>query len=143
MTAIDANLLLCAYNADAPQQGPVARWLSELLESNEAVRLPWITIWAFVRISTNPRIWDNARPAKEAFGIVGEWLAQPSVVLLQPGPRHWELLESPVLEHSAAGSLVTDAVLAALAIENGVALASTDHHFSRFHGLRWINPLRK
>jgi uncharacterized protein len=85
MTAIDANLLLCAYNADAPQQGPVARWLSELLESNEAVRLPWITIWAFVRISTNPRIWDNARPAKEAFGIVGEWLAQPSAILLQSG----------------------------------------------------------
>jgi uncharacterized protein len=85
MTVIDANLLLYAYNADAPQQGPVARWLSGLLESNEVVGLPWITIWAFVRISTNPRIWDNARPAKEAFGIVGEWLAQPSVILLQSG----------------------------------------------------------
>lgn len=143
MTVIDANVLLYAYNADAPQQGAIARWLAQLFESNEVVALPWVTVWAFVRISTNPRIWENARSAEEAFGIVSDWLAQPAVVLLQPGPRHRELLESLVLKHHATGPLVTDAVLAALAIGNGALLASTDQDFSRFRGLRWINPLGK
>jgi hypothetical protein len=143
MTVIDANLLLYAYNADAPQQSAMARWLSELLESSETIALPWITVRAFLRISTNPRLWENAKPAKEAFRIISEWLEQPSVVVLQPGPRHWDILESLVLEHNATGSLMTDAVLAALAIENGASLASTDQHFSRFQGLRWINPLKR
>ncbi len=143
MTVIDANILLYAYNSDAPQQGASAAWLTELLASNEVIALSWVTIWAFVRIFTNPRIWDAPRSAKEAFRIIGEWLAQPAVVVLQPGQRHWDLLESLVLEHQATGPLVTDAVLAALAIENGAFLASTDHDFSRFRGLRWINPLSK
>lgn len=143
MTVIDANLLLYAYNSDAPQHDRIAVWLAELLASNEVVALPWVTIWAFIRICTNPRIWDTPRSAKDAFGIIGEWLAQPAVVLLQPGPRHWEILESLVREHQATGPLVTDAVLAALAIENGAFLASTDHDFSRFRSLRWVNPLSK
>lgn len=141
MTAIDANILLYAYNPDAPQQAAIASWLTELFKSGETVALLWVTVWAFIRICTNPRIWDNPRPAKEAFEIIGEWLAQPAVVLLQPGPRHWELLRLLTLEHNATGPLLTDAVLAALAIENGAALASTDQDFSRFQGLRWINPL--
>ena len=141
MTALDANVLLYAYNADAPQHSAIVRWLKDLLASKEVIALPWVTIWAFVRICTNPRIWERPRSAEEAFGIVDEWIGQPGVVLLQAGPRHRELLGSLVSEHQAAGPLVTDAVLAALAIENGAALASTDQDFSRFKGLRWINPL--
>lgn len=91
MTIIDANMLLYAYNADAPQQSAIAPWLGELFESSETIALPWVTIWAFIRICTNPRLWERARPAKEAFGIISEWLAQPAVVLLQPGPGHWDL----------------------------------------------------
>jgi toxin-antitoxin system PIN domain toxin len=143
MTILDVNLLLYAYNADAPQQSIVTRWLAELLESGETIALPWVTIWAFIRICTNPRIWTNPKPAKEVFAIISEWLGQPDVILLQPGPRHRELLERLVGEHSATGPLVTDAVLAALAIENGASLASTDQDFGRFRGLRWINPLSK
>jgi uncharacterized protein len=143
MTLIDANLLLYAYNADAPEQGAAARWLTELLESGETVALSWVVAWAFVRICTNHRIWDNPKPAKEAFAIIGEWLTQPNVVMLRPGPRHWELLERLVTEHHATGPSVTDAVLAAFAMENGATLASTDQDFSRFRGLRWINPLSK
>jgi uncharacterized protein len=141
VTILDANLLLYAYNADAPQQRAAARWLKELFESSETVALPWITLWAFVRISTNSRIWANPRPAKEAFAIVREWLAQPGVVVLQPGPRHAEILELLVVNHAATGPLVTDAVLAALAIENGATLASTDQGFRRFPMLQWIDPL--
>ncbi len=141
MTVLDANLLLYAYNADAPQQPAAARWLTELYESGETVALPWVALWAFVRISTNPGIWANPLPAKEAFTVIREWLAQPGVVILQPGPRHAEILELLVHKHRAVGPLVTDAVLAALAIENGALLASTDQDFRRFPGLRWIDPL--
>ncbi|MBI3281476.1 MAG: PIN domain-containing protein [Acidobacteria bacterium] len=142
MTIIDANLLLYAYNADAPQQPAAARWLAELFASGETVALPWMTLWAFVRISTNSRIWPNPRPPREAFGLIREWLAQPGVVIVQPGPRHMEILELLVVNRGAAGPRFTDAVLAALAIENGALLASTDQDFRRFPELRWIDPLR-
>jgi toxin-antitoxin system PIN domain toxin len=138
---IDANILLYAYNAHAPQNSAATRWLSNLLAAPDTIALPWITIWAFLRISTNPRIWSNPLHAQQAFDIVGEWLLQPGVVVLQPGPRHTELLKQIVIEHNAAGAIMTDAVLAALAIEHGATLASTDQEFRRFRGLRWINPL--
>jgi toxin-antitoxin system PIN domain toxin len=141
MTIIDANVLLYAYNADAPQQRTAAQWLAKLLRSGETIGLPWVTVWAFIRISTNSRIWANPRSAREAFGIVGEWLSQPGVVPLQPGPLHAEVLEKLVIDHNATGPLVTDAVLAALAIEHGALLASTDQDFRRFPDLRWLNPL--
>ena len=142
MTIIDANLLLYAYNADAPQQKASARWLQGLLKSGEIIGLPWITIWAFIRISTNSRIWANPRSAGETFAIVGEWLRQPGVVPLHPGPLHAEILEKLVSDHGATGPLVTDAVLAALAMEHGALLAATDQDFGRFPELRWLNPLR-
>jgi len=141
MTIIDANVLLYAYNADAPQQRTAAQWLAKLLRSGETIGLPWVTVWAFIRISTNSRIWTNPRSAREAFAIVGEWLSQPGVVPLQPGPLHAEVLEKLVVDHNATGPLVTDALLAALAIEHGALLASTDQDFRRFPDLRWLNPL--
>lgn len=141
MTIIDSNLLLYAYNADAPQQAVAARWLMDLFDSGEVIALPWVTIWAFVRVSTNSRIWPNPLTAKTSFAIVAEWLSQPGVILLQPGARHARILEQIVIEHGATGPLVTDAILAALAMENGAQLASTDQDFSRFQGLRWLNPM--
>jgi toxin-antitoxin system PIN domain toxin len=142
MTVIDANLLLYAYNADAPQQATAAKWLQNLINSGEMIGLPWVTAWAFVRICTNTRIWSNPLPAREAFAILGQWWKQSDVIALQPGPLHREILERLMTEHHAIGGLVTDAVLAALAIENGATLASTDQDFSRFRGLRWTNPLQ-
>jgi toxin-antitoxin system PIN domain toxin len=141
MIVIDANLLLYAYNADAPQQQAAADWLNRLLESDETIGLPWVTVWAFIRICTNSRVWSNPRSSKEAFAIIGEWLAQPGVVPLNPGPFHAEILEKLVGDHGAAGPLVTDAVLAALAMEHGAVLASSDRDFHRFPDLRWLNPL--
>lgn len=141
MTILDANLLLYAYNADAPQRPAAARWLTELLNSGEIIALPWVTAWAFIRIATNSRIWSNPLSAKQAFAIIEEWIAQPGVVVLQPGPRHPEILKRLILEHGVTGPLVTDAVLAALALETGAFLASTDQDFRRFPDLRWTNPL--
>jgi uncharacterized protein len=143
VTILDANVLLYAYNADAPQQPVAARWLAELLEGDDAIGLPWLTVWAFIRIATNSRIWTTPLSTKEVFAIVEGWIAQPGVVVLQPGPRHAEILKRLVIDHAVTGALVTDAVLAALAIENGAVLASTDQDFRRFPELRWTNPLRQ
>jgi toxin-antitoxin system PIN domain toxin len=141
VTIVDANVLLYAYNADAPQQSLAARWLAELLESGEIIALPWLTIWAFIRIATNSRIWSTPLSVKRVFAITEEWTRQPGVVVLQPGPRHQEILKRLIIEHGVTGALVTDAILAALAIENGALLASTDQDFRRFPELRWTNPL--
>ena len=140
MTIVDANLLLYAYNADAPQQSVAAGWLTELLKSGEVIAVPWVSLWAFIRIATNSRIWSNPLSAKQVFAILDEWLAQPGVVLLQPGPRHAEILKRLIVEYGVCGPLVTDAVLAALALENGAFLASADQNFRRFPEVRWTNP---
>jgi toxin-antitoxin system PIN domain toxin len=138
---LDANILLYAYNADALEHAPAVRWVEDVFSGSEVVALPWITLWAFLRISTNARAWQNPKPAAEAFEIVRGWLEEPNVVVVQPGPRHMELVEKMVVDHRAAGPLLTGAALAALALENGAVLASTDQDFSRFTALRWINPL--
>jgi uncharacterized protein len=143
VTIVDANLLLYAYNADAPQQPKAAEWIAKLLAGGEIVGLPWVTIWAFIRISTNSRVWPNPMPSPEAFAIVNEWLAQPGVVPLHPGPLHAQILERLVTDHGATGPMVTNAALAALAMEHGALLASTDQDFRRFPDLRWLNPLSK
>ena len=141
MTVLDVNVLLYAYNADAPQQAAAARWLGELLESSETIAIPWITVWGFVRISTNSRIWDKPRTAEDSFAIIRDWLGQPNVIALEPGARHCDILENLVSKNQALGPMVTDAVLAALAIEHGASLASTDHDFRRFPELQWIDPM--
>jgi len=141
LTLLDANILLYAHDKDAPNHQAAAQWIKHLFHGSETIGLPWITLWAFVRISTNSRILNNPKTAQEAFQIVREWLALPGVVVVQPGPRHVELLERLVIDNRAAGPLITDAALAALAIENGATLASTDRDFSRFTDLRWVNPI--
>jgi hypothetical protein len=141
MILLDANVLLYAYNAEAHQHAKVAAWLEEVVRKSDLIGLPWLTLWAFLRISTNARIWPNPKSPQEAFDVIHGLLAQRSVATIHPGPRHVEILERLVTEHRAASSLVTDAALAALAIENGAELASCDQDFSRFTGLRWINPL--
>lgn len=141
MTVLDANVFLYAYNAGAPQQPVAAKWLTDLLKSGEIIGSPWITAWAFVRIATNPRIWQNPLGATQAFAILDQWWTQPDVIALQPGRRHRQILESLIVEDSAIGPLVTDAALAALAVENGAVLTSTDQDFSRFRSLRWLNPV--
>ena len=143
MTVIDANVLLYAYDASSPQHKAALGWLMELLDSGEPLGLPWVTIWAFIRIGTNSGISANPIPAAKAFAIIGDWLDQPGVVPLNPGPLHTRILEGLMREHGIAGPLVSDAVLAALAIEYGASLASTDQGFRRFPDLRWVNPLQR
>ena len=135
------NLLLYAYDAGAPQHARAKAWLEKLFNSAEIIGLPWVTIWAFLRISTNPRASLNAKSTAIAFQASQSWLAHPAVRIIEPGPRHLQILERFVAEYSVTGPLVSDAVLAAIAFEHGAVLASADRDFSRFADLRWINPL--
>ena len=141
MILLDANILLYAYNADAPQHRPARQWLDQLFASAEWVGIPWVTLWAFVRISTNPRLMPQPLPIEDAFGIIRDLLDQSRAQLVEPGRKHAEILHRLVLENQAAGPALTDAVLAALAVEQGSTLASADRGFARFRELKWVNPL--
>ena len=141
MILVDANLLIYAYDASSSFHRPAREWLEEVLSCPQPVCLPWASILAFVRITTDRRILRSPFSAQEAAQIVAEWLAVPVVRIPEPTSRHWQILERLVVGDQATGPLVTDAHLAALAIEHGAELCTTDRDFSRFQGLRWKNPL--
>lgn len=141
MILIDANLLIYAYDSSSSFHGPARAWLEEVLSTPQPVCLPWASILAFLRITTDRRILGKPFSAAEAAGIVEEWLAVPVVRVPEPTSRHWEILEGLVTGDQATGPLVTDAHLAALAIEHGAELCTTDRDFTRCKGLRWRNPL--
>lgn len=141
MIVFDANLLLYAYNSSAPNHAQARLSVEEILSGTEAVGLPWQTIFAFLRIITNQQLRGKRLAMGEAVEIVEEWMALPGVHLLAPGDRHWMFLKRMLVEGKAGGPLTTDAELAALTMENGGVLYSTDRDFARFPGLKWVNPL--
>ena len=141
MILVDANLLLYAYDPDSPEHDAARRWLEHVLSGPDLVRFAWVTLWAFVRIATSPRVFARPLSPKEAHAAVGSWLGQPNAGLLDPGERHLELLGSLLEEGQAAGGMAMDAALAAIAVEHGATLCSTDRDFTRFPGLDWRNPI--
>ena len=141
MILVDANLLLYAYNPGSPQHQQSREWLEQTLSGSELVRFAWLTLWAFIRIGSNPRVFDRPFTAAETEAIVSSWLSQPNAGLLEPGERHWQLLRKLLDEGQATGPLVMDAVIAAIALEHGATLCTTDRDFARFPGLKWRNPL--
>lgn len=141
MILIDANLLLYAYDASSRPHAAARRWLEAVLARPEPVGWSWVTLLAFLRIATHPRALESPLSIEEAVTIVGEWLAQPNATMLQPSPSHWDILSALLPASQARGPLVTDAHLAALAIEHGAVLATTDRDFTRFPGVNWRNPL--
>jgi toxin-antitoxin system PIN domain toxin len=141
MILIDANLLLYAYYPRAAQHDASRAWLEGVLSGPELVRFAWLTLWAFLRITTNPRVFERPLSAAEAEAAVASWLERPNAGILEPGERHWEILCRLARTGQAAGPLLMDAALAAIAIEHGATLYTTDRDFSRFPGLKWANPL--
>jgi hypothetical protein len=139
---VDANLLLYAYQPRAAEHAASKAWLEAVLSEARLVRFAWVTVWAFLRISTNPHIFERPLSADEAGAIVTSWLARPMAAILEPGERHWDILRGLMHQGQTTGPLVMDAALAALAIEHGATLHTTDRDFSRFPGLDWINPLQ-
>lgn len=143
MILIDANLLIYAYDSGSRDHGAARPWLEDVLSRPEPVGLAWISILAFLRITTNPRLLARPFSLDEAISFVDQWLALPQVVLLEPGPRHWEILRGLLPCAQARGPLVMDAELASLAVEHGATLCTTDRDFARFEGLKAKNPLQE
>lgn len=141
MILIDANLLLYAYHPRAAQHEQSRAWLESVLSGPDLVRFSWLTLWAFLRIGTNFRVYEQPLTTGEAEAIVTSWLAQPNAGILEPAERHWQILRGLMREGQAVGALVMDAVLAAIALEHGATLCTTDRDFSRFRELKWMNPL--
>ncbi|HUG72578.1 MAG TPA: TA system VapC family ribonuclease toxin [Steroidobacteraceae bacterium] len=143
MILIDANLLLYAYHQRAEQHRAARGWLEATLSGSELVRFAWVTLWAFLRIATNPRVFERPLSAAEAAAAVSSWLDQPVAAVLDPAERHLEILTALMQDAQASGPLVMDAAIAALAIEHGATLCTTDRDFARFAGLKWRNPLQQ
>ncbi len=141
MILIDANLLLYAYHPRAEQHDKSRAWLEAVLSGPDLVRFAWLTLWAFLRIATSPRVFEHPLSSFEAEAAISSWLAQPAAGVLEPGERHWDILCGLVRDGQATGPLIMDAVIAAIAIEHGATLCTTDRDFLRFSGLSWTNPL--
>ena len=142
MILVDANLLVYAHVDSFIIHKNAQKWLDAQINGTAPVGLPWPTILAFVRLVTNPRIFEQPETVAGAWKQVEEWMDCPSVWLPQPTERHREILGSILINQTLRANLIPDAHLAALAIEHGLILYSTDGDFARFPGLRWQNPLR-
>ncbi len=140
MILVDANVLLHAYQPRSEHHERCRAWVERAFSGQEPVCLAWVTILAFIRIATNPRIFEAPLTGEEAISIVASWLERPAVSALEAGERCWEILRGLLIEAQIRGPLVMDAFLAALALENGATLVTTDRDFSRFPKLRLGNP---
>jgi len=137
---IDANLLIYAKVESFPQHAAARRWLDEKLNGKIGVGLPWPSLLAFVRLVSNPRVFSRPCSVSEAWAQVEAWLELPTVWIPEPTKRHRGILDT-LIPASGKSDLVPDAHLAALAMEYGLILQTTDRDFARFLGLRWENPL--
>jgi toxin-antitoxin system PIN domain toxin len=138
---LDANILLYAYDSASSHHAKARVWIEQIFSGTAPIGLPWQTASAFLRIMTNPRLPGERFSLEEAVQIVDRWLEQPNIRALAPGDDHWPLFRQMMIEGQTHGPLITDAQLAALTIEYGGVLHTTDRDFARFPGLRWTNPL--
>lgn len=141
MIVVDANLLLYAYDPGSPHHKAARKWAEGAFSGGELVGIPWQTVGAFLRIATNSKLPGQRVTLDLAIEAVDMWSEQPNVRFLTPGEGHWAVLRRMMIEGQARGPLLTDAQLAAITIEYGGVLHTTDRDFSRFPGLRWTNPL--
>ena len=141
MILVDANLLVYAGADSFAQHERAREWLDGRLNGAAPVGLPWESLLAYLRIVTNPRLFERPAAMADAWGRVEAWLGCERVWIPQPTERHRETLATLLGAPGVQANLVQDAHLAALAIEHGLILCSSDGDFGRFAGLRWENPL--
>lgn len=138
----DVNLLLYAVDETSSRHKAARRWVEDLFGGPGTVALAWSVMLAFIRLTTKPQVVSAPLSVGVALDIVDGWLARPNVVVVHPTDRHAAVVRELLESLGTGGNLVTDAHLAALAIEHGAQLCSSDADFSRFPGLRWHDPLR-
>lgn len=141
MKVVDLNVLLYAVNRDTARHRAAKRWLEQTLSGDETIGIPWVVLLGFLRIATSRRVFPSPLQPDQAIAIVDGWLARPNVIPLAPGEAHWGTLRGVLAQVGTAGNLTTDAHVAALALEVGAEVCSTDADFARFGGVRWVNPL--
>ncbi|MCP3957526.1 MAG: type II toxin-antitoxin system VapC family toxin [bacterium] len=137
----DVNVLIYAHREDAPEHDRYADWLEDLVGGREPFALSELVLSAFLRLVTNRRIFEPATPMDVALDFCQRLTRWPSAVIVRPSERHWQIFVDLIRGADIRGAMVTDAYLAALAIEHGCEFVSTDSDFARFEGLRWRHPL--
>lgn len=142
MIVPDLNLLVYAHNTAAPSHRAARDWWADLIDREQPIGMPWAVSLGFVRLVTHPAVLTDPIRPLDALRIVRSWLDRPHLRVLEPGPRHLDILADLFAATGVAGSLTTDTHLAALAIEYQAELHSNDGDFERFPGLRHRNPLR-
>ena len=143
MILVDVNILVYASITGSTQHHAAREWLDNQLNGPAPVGLPWMCVLGYLRLVTNARISKPPVPMAIAWQRVLDWFSATTVWIPAPTERHAEVLGGLLSHPGVHGNLVSDAHLAALAIEHGLALCSTDGDFARFSGLRWINPLAR
>lgn len=139
---VDANVLLYAVDDQSHFHSTARTWLDGAMNGVERVGLPWVSLMAFQRIITHPRATAHPLAPADAWGYITDWLDATQAWVPAPGARHREILGTLLVDGDLRGNLVTDAHLAALAIEHGTGVCSFDSDFARIKGVRWINPDR-
>jgi len=138
---VDANILLYAEDSLQSRHQQARAWWDGQLSGSGVVCLCWTVLSAFIRIGTNPRVFEHPLSLEQALARVQSWLDQPCTRVVRPTERHWTVFKQVLTDGQAVANLMTDAHLAALAIEHGCVLASTDSDFARYPKLKWRNPL--
>jgi uncharacterized protein len=138
---IDANLLVFAANVESPFHDKASGWLSSQLNGDQRIGIPWQSLGAFLRIATRHTVFSQPLAPTEAWRQIEDWLANDLVWIPTPTPHHAKVLGDLIKHHHPTGNLITDAQLAALAIEHGIEVCSADTDFARFTEVRWCNPL--
>jgi toxin-antitoxin system PIN domain toxin len=138
---VDANILLYAVDETSPYHQRARTWLEAALNGTYRIGIAWQTLWAFLRIATNPRALDNPLTPAAAWELVEGWLDAPATWIPEPSSGHRQILGRLITALDLRGNLVSDAVLAALGLEFGLTIVSNDSDFARFSEISWLNPL--
>ena len=141
MIVPDLNLLVYAHNDEAPFHVPARRWWEGLVNGTERVGVPWVVAAGFVRLLTHRSVLSRPATPTQAVDYVEEWFRYPPITPLNPGREHLGLFRRSLAAAGVGANLVTDAHIAALALEHQAEVHSNDTDFGRFPGLRWHNPL--
>ena len=141
MILVDANILLYAEDSLSSFHQKARTWWDDQLSGNEPVCLCWTVLSAFIRIGTNPRVFEYPLSLEQTLARIQGWFDQPCTRIIRPTEQHWTTYQQMLNDGQAVANLVTDAHIAALALQHGCTVASTDADFARFPKLKWINPL--
>lgn len=141
MRLIDVNVLVYAFREDAPRHRDFKRWLDDAVRADEAYAVSDHVLSGFLRVVTHPRVFHPPTPLERALAFADAFRGQPNAVPVAPDVRHWDLFTRLCRDAGARGTLISDAWLAAIAIESGSEFITTDRDYARFAGLRWRHPL--